>query len=515
MNNAGERAVAPLLDDALLQRFARLATAMTGMVFGDHRLPDLARAVRESVWQAGVASCAELHDLLAGAPYDAPIVRSFISHLTIGETHFFRNQPQFAALAQEILPEIIERRRSQRRLRIWSAACATGEEPYSLAILLGTLLPDYDDWDVSILATDIDQQALDQAERAVYGTWSFRQTDDAVRARYFAQQGRFFVLDGAIRRRVTFARLNLADDSYPSPANHTAEMDLILCRNVMIYFATATTQAVANRLYAALSSGGWLLVGHTEPSQEIFARYQTVNLPETVVYRRGPLPVPMGAPASGAGESGSLVGAPVMRSPRHRSIVAPLPRGNSEQTPERADVVWPGTAHDEAAPLEEIDGATRPCNATPDGMAEYEHARALAGRGQWIEAEQWIERAIERRPLLAEAHYLHALLMLEAGQRDAALTAARRCTYASSAYVAGHLLLAQLYRRSGDARRTAAALSHARKLLERQAPDAVIPDAGGATASQLLAYVDTQQALAGSDRPAQMLVSPMQKKAGS
>ncbi len=511
MSIAGERAIALHLDDTLLLRFAHLATALTGMVFGESRLPDLARAVRESTWQVGVASCAELYDRLTGAANDAPIIRSFISHLTIGETHFFRNQPQFAALAQEILPEIIERRRLQRRLRIWSAACATGEEPYSLAILLGTLLPDYDAWDVSILATDIDQQALDRAERAVYGAWSFRQTDDAIRARYFEQQGRFFVLDAAIRRRVTFARLNLAEDSYPSPVNHTAEMDLILCRNVMIYFAPATTQAVANRLHTALSDGGWLLVGHTEPSQEIFARYQTINLPETVVYRRALASDPTVAPAPVVAASGCLAGATTMHNPRHRTGRDLPPSFECEESSAQAGA---GTALDEPAPPGVVDAATGSCGTMPDGMAEYEQARTLAGRGLWIEAEQWIERAIERRPLLAEAHYLHALLLLEAGHGDAALTAARRCTYASSAYVAGHLLLAQLYRRGGDARRTAAALNHARKLLERYAPDAVIPDTGGATASQLLAFVDAQQSLAGTGRTAQTSVSSTQEKAG-
>ncbi len=499
-----ERDSALQLDDGLLQRFAEVANALTGMVFGETRLPDLARAVRESTWQAGVAGCVQLYDLLAGASSEHPVARTFISHLTIGETHFFRNQPQFAALAQDILPEIIERRRPQRRLRIWSAACATGEEPYSLAILLDSLLPDDDAWDVSILATDIDQQALERAERAVYGAWSFRQTDDAIRARYFEQQGRFFALDAAIRRRVTFARLNLAEDSYPSPVNHTAEMDLILCRNVMIYFAPATTQAVANRLHAALSNGGWLLVGHTEPSQEIFARYQTINLPETVVYRRGLAPETAMSPAPTAAVK-NLPGAPPVDSPRHRTNGG-LPAGDACEPPNPwASTPAPGAAH--CAPA--LDGVTA------DGMAEYQRACELAGRGRWIEAEQWIERAIERRPLLAAAHYLHALLLLEAGQSDAALIAARRCTYASPAYVAGHLLLAQLHRRGGDLRRTASALSYARTLLQSQAPDVVIPDAGGATAGQLLAFVDTQQAIAGSGRLPQTSGSSMQEKAGS
>ncbi|MCB0148712.1 MAG: hypothetical protein KDE01_13805, partial [Caldilineaceae bacterium] len=162
------------LDQDLLLEFAELATSLTGMDFVDRRQADLARAVRETIWQVKAGSGEQLLRLITGGQENhGTTVNAFISHLTIGETHFFRNQPQFAALATRILPELIERRRHEKRLRIWSAACATGEEPYSLAILLDTLLPG-DDWDVSILATDIDQQALTRAAQGVYGTWSFR-----------------------------------------------------------------------------------------------------------------------------------------------------------------------------------------------------------------------------------------------------------------------------------------------------------------------------------------------------
>ncbi len=466
------------LDQDLLLEFAELATSLTGMDFVDRRQADLARAVRETIWQVKAGSGEQLLRLITGGQENhGTTVNAFISHLTIGETHFFRNQPQFAALATRILPELIERRRHEKRLRIWSAACATGEEPYSLAILLDTLLPG-DDWDVSILATDIDQQALTRAAQGVYGTWSFRQTDAGIRARYFSQQGRFYTLDPTVRRRVTFAQLNLAESGYPSQASATTAMDLILCRNVMIYFTPAVTRAVADRLYAALHDGGWLLVGHAEPSQEVFAQYETINLPDAVAYRRTP---------ALEGSHGIVPAAPRAAAAIGHRVEAP----SSPDAPTAPNTRMSRPAGATPVPARGAPSDTRSAASAPDGLDAYRRARELAELGQWSEAEQWLGRAIEQSPLLGEAHYLHALLLLEAGYGDVALTAARRCTYASPSYVAGHLLLAQLYRRDGDPRRAANALNYARTLLERCAPDEAIPDTGGATARQLLTWMET------------------------
>ena len=414
----------PTIDPLLLTRFAHLATTLTGMEFSDTRLHDVARAVRQMRVQSGAQDDAALYSLLAAATPEDALQHHFISHLTIGETHFFRNQPQFEALAETILPEIVARHRLDRRLRIWCAGCATGEEPYSMAILLDRLLPDYATWNVSILATDIDRQALARAERGVYGAWSFRQVSDAIRTDYFAPEGAFALLAPSIRRRVTFAHLNLAEAEHACWAQLVAETDLILCRNVLIYFSPATTRTVVDRLYNALGEGGWLLVGHAEPSQELFARYATSNLPGAVAYRRltSPLPLPErlrpDAPRPDAHlgwTAPALISSPL---PALRPVA---PEALPEATQRTADSTPP-----ELAVL-----AAQAAGPQGDGAAAYQLAKSYAERRQWREAEQWVGQALERRPMLAEAHYLHALLLLEAGQPGVALTAARRCVYAA------------------------------------------------------------------------------------
>jgi chemotaxis protein methyltransferase CheR len=184
------------------------------------------------------------------------------------------------------LPELIQRRQATRHLRIWSAGCATGEEPYSIAMTLADLLPTNEFWQVSILATDINSQFLARARDGLYSNWSFRETPDAVRERFFTPEQNRWRLYPAIRQMVTFARLNLAEPCFPAILNGTYAQDLILCRNVTIYFDEATTRQLLERFYSTLLPGGWLIVGHAEPQASTYQQLELHNFPQTVAYRK-------------------------------------------------------------------------------------------------------------------------------------------------------------------------------------------------------------------------------------
>src|SRR5262249_39320751 len=138
----------------------------------------------------------------------SPLRDQLLEALTVGESYFFRHRPYFDLLERDVLPRMIAERRRTRRLRIWSAGCATGEEAYSLAILIWRLLPDLAQWDVSILATDLNASFLAQAREGNYGDWSLRGSDDEFRATYFEQDGRRYQIRPWIARLVRFARLN-------------------------------------------------------------------------------------------------------------------------------------------------------------------------------------------------------------------------------------------------------------------------------------------------------------------
>lgn len=273
------------LSPADLARFRGLIHDRSGLDFPPSRQADLEQVLGHTLRRSGLRDADALFALLTDGARAEPILQATIASLTVGETYFFRHQPQFHALERHILPELIARRRPTRQLRLWSAGCATGEEPYSLAILLERLLPDLADWNILLLATDLNPHALAKAQHGCYGEWSFRHVPAEIKSNYFVARGAEFEIHPRLRSRVTFARLNLVEEVFPSFHTQTCGLDLILCRNVLIYFRDEMVRRVAGRFYQSLAEDGWLVVGHAEASQAVFDRFTAQNFPGTVVYR--------------------------------------------------------------------------------------------------------------------------------------------------------------------------------------------------------------------------------------
>jgi chemotaxis protein methyltransferase CheR len=425
------------------------------------------------------------------------VLAALIEALTIGETHFFRNQPQFQALTETILPGLIAARRAERRLRIWSAGCATGEEPYSLAMALEDLLPDLDQWQVLILATDINRQSLAKAQRGVYSQWSFRGVTTEQREKFFTPQGRDFVIAPRIRQRVTFAYLNLVEDVYPTLLTNTTALDLILFRNVLIYFSEATTQRIVPRLHAALAEGGWLVVGHADNLPGAFARFTVHNFPGTVVYQKLAEPP-----------------APLQPAPAKLVAPAPLPLANLKPAAPRvaprpqpapstpATAATPTVTYEQAVALAErgqVEGAltalaalaaAQPREARPCYLA----AKLEANRQNLAAAEAHIATALERAPLWAQAHYLRGLILQAGGQLPEAAEAMRRSVYADPEFVLGHFALAGLLAQQGQGARAEKSLANVTRLLAGRPRGDLIPEGDGLTVGRLLDLAAVQKA---------------------
>jgi chemotaxis protein methyltransferase CheR len=221
----------------MLAEARALVSERLGLDFPSRRGDDLRRAFAER-------SLATLRE----QPTTGPDWRSLISELTVQESYFFR---EGEALERELAP-LLAARRATRRLTVWSAGCATGEEPFTLAMLLAGPAAG---WHITILATDVDAAALETARDGVYSEWALRETPDWARRLYFRPAGpRRFVLSRQIRDAVTFAPLNLATDAFPG------SLDLIVCRNVLMYFTDAARRRTVERLAAALAPGGRLVL---------------------------------------------------------------------------------------------------------------------------------------------------------------------------------------------------------------------------------------------------------------
>ncbi len=206
--------------------------------------------------------------------------------LTNIESYFFRDKDQFALLRNHILPELIQRKQNNKTIRICSAGCSSGEEPYSLAILLKELLADLEQWNLMILGIDINKDALQKAQKGIYRPWSFRRVDVEIVQRYFQVINNHYHIEPSIKQMVKFQSINLAKELFPCPNSELREFDLILCRNVFIYFESSAIANVLNKFYNALQPLGYLITGHAELYGQSLSQFQTKIFPESVVYQR-------------------------------------------------------------------------------------------------------------------------------------------------------------------------------------------------------------------------------------
>ena len=259
-----------LLSDDCLANLIKLLQQRVGLVIPDHDLAKLYKFMAKAIKQFKYNNCEEYISVLQNGTGRSPEFENLISAVTIGESYFFRYQPQMDFIKDHWLPAIIEQRRKSNNkfLRIWSAGCSSGQEIYSIAILLRELIPDIDDWDLHLLGSDINQEVLSNAIDGCYNEWSFRATDSEIKNRYFKKNKANYILVPEVREMVRFVYHNLAQNNYPNVLTQTVAMDLILCRNVFIYFDVNMAEQVVKRFSECLVSGGYLLLG---PSDHIAA----------------------------------------------------------------------------------------------------------------------------------------------------------------------------------------------------------------------------------------------------
>ncbi len=442
-----------LSDDVYVSARSVIASRL-GLDFPEARRVDMERGLIGALRAASISTPEGYLAWLAALPDRSREWERLAGFLTVGETYFFRDRASFDGLERHVLPALIAARRSEglRRLRVWSAGCATGEEPYSLAILLDRLLPDRSDWSLTILATDINSKALEKAEQGRYREWSFRQTPPWLRERYFRPRGEgVFEIDPRIREIVTFAPLNLAEKGYPDVITNTSAMDVILCRNVLMYFTHEAQRATVDRLRRALATGGWLVVSPAEASLDLLHPLRPVNFPDTIFYRK---------------EAGSQVG-PVV--------------GVSD-----ASEVF-HTADAPVLPLPPVASPpNEPVDVPPGTPPDLQRARALADQGNLEAGRLLCESVLAQDRLDAQAHLLLAAICQELGDSPAAVEALRRVIYLVPDCAPAHFLMGSLLLREGKRERGRRCLETVVTLLGSVPCEEAVVWSDGFTAGRLL-----------------------------
>ena len=204
--------------------------------------------------------------------------------VTTNETSFYRNPPQLACFQQEVLPLIISQKQQAghgKRLKIWSAGCSTGEEPYTLGMILLEVLGERNDWNIEIIANDISENVLYSARTAAYGEMSLRTTPLPIVNKYFTREGEKYYVTESVKRLVKFSHLNLADRRKMA---QMADMDIVFCRNVMIYFSDDIKKQIVKGFYNSLRPGGYLYIGHAESLHGISRAFKLVYFKNGLVY---------------------------------------------------------------------------------------------------------------------------------------------------------------------------------------------------------------------------------------
>lgn len=481
------------LPEQLLSRLSEHVAEQMGLYFPQDRWRDLESGIEAAARELGLADAVAYGRDLLAAKLSKEQIEVLAGALTIGETYFFRDTRSLDLLADEVFPEMIRARRAaDRRLRIWSAGCCTGEEAYSLAILLDRLLPDLERWQVMLLATDINSRFLRKAAEGIYGEWSFRGAPPWLKERYFRPvAARRFALAPRIKSLVTFAYLNLGEDVYPSLDNNTNAMDLILCRNVLMYFSEERVAQVVHNFHRALVGTGWFLVSAVETSSQFNKYFVPAPFDGATLYRKRIESAPVQAPT------------PAVILPRWDA--APSTSDDAGSQPERP-APPPQSVHAAALALYERGRYAEAAELLKDAAAAPESdiddatllARIHANLGDLGTARWWAERAVAADRTNALSHYLCAIILQEQAQFEAAAIELQKTLYLEPAFVLAHFALGNLTHGQGKPAAAARHFANALDLLRRYDDNDVLPHSEGMVAGRLKQTIESMLPVAGT-----------------
>ncbi|MBA3845436.1 MAG: hypothetical protein H0X45_02200 [Planctomycetes bacterium] len=443
-----------------LDRLAELIAEAFGLDSDGPGMPVLASVVQQRMAAEGIVDQGRYLEQFDGASLADAELRRIGDLLTVSETLFFRTRPHLDAFIAEALPERLATKPGC--VSILSAGCATGEEPYSLAILVREHLSPSDAGRVRIIALDLDRDAIVHARRGRFSSWSLRETSTAQRARWFRADGTGFVLDPTIRDMVEFRVVNLLA---PDPVLwHPGTFDIVFCRNVTIYFTERALRLMAERLADALAQGGYLFIGHSESLQGVTAAVKLRHAHGAFFYRK-----------------------PLASETRSRS---PMQPPHSERPP-TIDV-------DAAINLlryerfTEIESLTRAGGDDGEPPTLLLLARAVALMNlegpACDEANLLCDRIVAMAPSLTDAHLLKALLCENAGANDAASRAYLAALGCEPGCAMAHLGLGRIAQRRSDATKARDAYQEALRLLPTEADARLVLFAGGFSRDLLMQF---------------------------
>jgi chemotaxis protein methyltransferase CheR len=442
--------------DSELLMVSDVVASRMGLHFPGERRAMLSRNLTSASKEFGFQDISRFIQWLLSTELSKEQIMVLASHLTISETYFWREPQVFAALTDSILPELYQSKKNKEKcIRIWSAGCSTGEEAYSIAIALHKTIKKIEDWKITILATDINPAALSKAEHGIYRNWSFRNCPDWLKTRYFNDLGdRRFEIIPEIKKMVTFQFRSLVDENtLPAISN---KMDIIFCRNVLMYFTSDWVSKISQNLFQSLSEDGWFVVSSSELSSQVFPQFTPVNFPGAVLYQKS---------KNGSSYSLPLVSFTAKEPqllPTFSPLSPPPPTSSSPSLP----ITPSSLKHPHPVPEETL-------------ADKIFSIRLLADQGHLEEALSFCNKAIESCKLAPEIYFLRASILQELNKNPEAIKSLKQAIYIDPEYVMGHFALGNLFIRQGNSKNAKRYFKNTLDLLNGCADEDILPESDG------------------------------------
>lgn len=531
------------MNENLLQLFVQLITDYAGLYVRSMDYGNLCQKLLLRIKHLKLRGPEDYYQLLSTPGNSSDLEwQKLLVLLTTTESYFFRDKGQFQILRNTILPDIINRRlrNHEKTIRIWSAGCSTGEEPYSMAILLQELLTDWPSWNLVIVGADANQEVLEKAERGVYSDWSFRMVDPHIKTRYFTPYKGEWKIQDNVRQMVKFQYHNLLKNNGPE------RVDLILCRNVLVYFEHDAITKVINRFHNSLLPHGYLITAHAELHGQEMKGFQIKVFPESLVYQRiedkrwngetnhqSPI---FASPSDSFSSSYNTAGTSTQVSGSDRPSISldsldhsfgkkiddrHMPIAPSTKTPVQLSLKQESLLewHENYGKKDTKSHKIQPKNIEKllaDAYKSFEsksyndaikkaekilHADARnfaahcllaqvhANLGHYDQASEYCQKALEIDVLAIRPYYLLAHIAEERGDLDGAKILLKRVIYLSPKSISAYLHLADIYEKEGDQSRANKMKSSALEMLEKLPPNDLIEHNGQIRASEFIEYL--------------------------